>query len=253
MEMELTLPAAFIVGLLGGVHCIGMCGGIVAALTGSLDAGIRASRGRFLAALLAYNGGRIASYTAAGVLLGLLGQQVSALDPLTGFPVARVFSGVFMLLLGIYLAGWWPALRWLEQAGARLWKRIEPLGRRFIPIRHSGQALLLGMLWGWLPCGMVYAVLALALASASTLDGGLTMLAFGLGTLPLMLTMGVAFSALARRLQGRIIRALAGITVLLFGVYTLATLPADHRQHGQHGMHQHVHPEADSQPSVPGS
>jgi sulfite exporter TauE/SafE len=63
-----------------------------------------------------------------------------------------------------------------------------------------------------------------------------------------MLTMGVAFSALARRLQSRIIRALAGITVLLFGVYTLATLPADHRQHGQHDMHGHVHPEAASQP-----
>ncbi len=237
MEVALTLPAAFLVGLLGGVHCIGMCGGIVAALTGSLDARVRASRGRFLVALLAYNTGRIASYTIAGVLLGLLGQQVSALDPLTGFPVARVFSGIFMLLLGIYLAGWWPALRWLEQAGAHAWKRIEPFGRRFIPIRHSGQALVLGMLWGWLPCGMVYAVLTLALASGSPLDGAFTMLAFGLGTLPLMLAMGVAFSTLARRLQGRIVRALAGITVLLFGVYTLATLPEDHRQHGAHHTH----------------
>jgi sulfite exporter TauE/SafE len=251
MEVALTLPAAFIVGLLGGVHCIGMCGGIVAALTGSLDAGVRASRGRFLAALLAYNTGRIASYTLAGVLLGLLGQQVSALDSVAGFPVARVFSGVFMLLLGIYLAGWWPALRWLEQAGAHLWKRIEPLGRRFIPIRHSGQALVLGMLWGWLPCGMVYAVLALALASGTTLHGGLTMFAFGLGTLPLMLAMGVAFSALARRLQGRILRTLAGITVLLFGVYTLVATPSGHRQHAGHGTAQHVHPEAASQSSRP--
>ena len=252
METGLTLPAAFIVGLLGGVHCIGMCGGIVAALTGSLDAGIRASRGRFLAAALAYNAGRIASYSVAGVVLGLLGQQVNMLESLTGFPLARVFSGVFMLLLGVYLAGWWPALRWLEQAGARLWKRIEPLGRRFIPIRHSGQAFVLGMLWGWLPCGMVYAVLALALASGSTLYGGLTMLAFGLGTLPLMLAMGVSFNALARRLQGRTIRALAGITVLLFGVYTLVVVPSDHRQHAQHNPVQHVHPETASQPSRPG-
>ncbi|UCC56923.1 MAG: sulfite exporter TauE/SafE family protein [Gammaproteobacteria bacterium] len=244
MEAGLTLPAAFIVGLLGGVHCIGMCGGIVAALTGSVDSGIRASRGRFLVTLLAYNTGRIFSYTLAGVFLGLLGQQVDLLEPLTGFPVARVFSGVFMLLLGVYLAGWWPALRWLEQAGTHIWKRIEPLGRRYLPIRHSGQALILGMLWGWLPCGMVYAVLALALASGSTLNGGLTMLAFGLGTLPLMLAMGVAFSTLARRLQGRIIRALAGITVMLFGIYTLVMVPADHRPHGEHGLHQHVHPPA---------
>lgn len=247
MVMELTLPAAFIVGLLGGVHCIGMCGGVVAALTGSLDNAVRTSRPRFIAALLAYNIGRIASYTCAGVVLGLLGQQVSALEPLSGLPVARIFSGVFMILLGIYLAGWWPSLRWLEQAGALIWKRIEPFGRRFIPIRNSGQALLLGMLWGWLPCGMVYAVLALALASGSTLDGGLTMLAFGLGTLPLMVTMGVAFSALARRLQGRIIRALAGITVLLFGVFVLVTLPADHHGHGPHATHQHMHEEAAGQ------
>lgn len=240
--MELTLPAAFIVGLLGGVHCIGMCGGVVAALTGSLDTEIRASRARFLAALLAYNTGRIASYTAAGVVLGLLGQQVRVLEPLNGFPAARIFSGVFMLLLGVYLAGWWPALRWLEQAGARLWKRIEPFGRRFIPIRHTGQAFVVGLLWGWLPCGMVYAVLALALASGSTLDGGLTMLAFGLGTLPLMLTMGVAFSALARRLQGRILRTLAGMTVLLFGVVTLVATPPGHPQHALHDPAPQGHP-----------
>ena len=249
--MELTLSAAFLVGLLGGVHCIGMCGGIVAALTGSLDPGIRSSRGRFLAAVLAYNTGRITSYGVAGVALGLLGQQVTVLEPLAGFPVARIFSGVFMVLLGVYLAGWWPTLRWLEQAGARLWKCIEPFGRRFVPIRHSGHAFVLGLLWGWLPCGMVYAVLALALASASALHGGLTMLAFGLGTLPLMLAMGVSFNALARRLRGRIIRALAGITVLLFGVYTLVAVPPGHAQHTAHTTLPHVHPGAAGQPIRP--
>ena len=251
--MELTLPAAFLVGLLGGVHCIGMCGGIVAALTGSLDAGVRTTRRRFVAVVLAYNAGRIGSYILAGVALGLLGQQVNVLEPLAGVPVARLFSGVFMLLLGVYLAGWWPALRWLEQAGAHLWKRIEPFGRRFIPIRHSGHAFVLGMLWGWLPCGMVYAVLTLALASGSALYGGLTMLAFGLGTLPLMLVMGVAFNAFARRLQGRIIRALAGVTVMLFGVVTLVAVPPGHQQHAAHGTAAHVHPQAVTPPAGPDS
>lgn len=234
MNMELTLSAAFLVGLLGGVHCIGMCGGIVAALSGSLDAGLRASRGRFLGAVLAYNSGRIASYSLAGLVLGLLGQPVSVLEPMTGWPLGRVFSGVFMVLLGIYLAGWWPVLRPLEQAGSALWRRVEPFGRRFIPIRNAGQALMLGLVWGWLPCGMVYAVLAMALASGSWQYGGLVMLAFGLGTLPLMVAMGFAFGTLARRLQGRIIRTLAGIVVLLFGLLTLLAMPAGHDHHG-HG------------------
>jgi sulfite exporter TauE/SafE len=230
--MELTLPAAFLVGLLGGVHCVGMCGGIVGALSGGLAPGIRSSRARLLAALLAYNGGRIVSYGIAGLLLGLLGQQVGALQIFGSFPVGRVVGGIFMILFGFYLAGWWHALLVLEKAGARLWRRIEPLGRRFIPVKGSGEAFLLGLVWGWLPCGMVYAVLALALASGSVLYGGLVMLTFGLGTLPLMVSMGFALGALTRTLQGRILRTLAGIAVMLFGLYTLFLAPSMHDHHG---------------------
>jgi sulfite exporter TauE/SafE len=232
--MELTLPAAFLVGLLGGVHCVGMCSGIVGALTSGLAPGIRLSRGRFLSALLAYNSGRITSYVLAGLLLGLLGQQVSALNLFGSFPVGRVVGGVVMILFGFYLAGWWHALLVLEKAGAHLWQHIEPLGRRFIPVQGSGQAFMLGLVWGWLPCGMVYAVLALALAGGSVLYGGLVMLAFGLGTLPLMVGMGFAIGALTRVLQGRILRTLAGVTVMLFGLYTLFLAPSGHDQHRQH-------------------
>ena len=241
MNMELTLPAAFLVGLLGGVHCVGMCSGIVGALTGSLAPEIRGTRWRFLSALLAYNSGRITSYTLAGLLLGLLGQQVSALGVLAEYPVGRIMAGVFMLLFGFYLAGWGHALRVLEKAGAHLWKHIEPLGRRFIPIRGPGEAYLLGMVWGWLPCGMVYAVLAMALASSSVVYGGLIMLAFGVGTLPLMIAMGFAFGSLARVLQGRIIRTLAGVTVMLFGLYTILSAPSAHDHHSHPGSVEHAH------------
>jgi sulfite exporter TauE/SafE len=210
-----------------------MCSGIVGALSSGLAPGIRASRWRFLSALLAYNGGRIISYGLAGLLLGLLGQQVGALNVFGSFPVGRVVGGIFMLLFGLYLAGWWYALLVLEKAGAHLWKHIEPLGRRFIPVHSNVQAFLLGLVWGWLPCGMVYAVLALALASGSVLYGGLVMLAFGLGTLPLMVAMGFAIGTLTRVLQGRILRTLAGMTVMLFGLYTLVLAPPMHDHHGQ--------------------
>ncbi len=230
-----SLIAAFLVGLLGGTHCIGMCGGIVGALTASLSADVRNSRLRLFITQLAYNTGRVASYVAAGVMAGVLGQQASVMELTGGFPLGRVVAGVIMILLGFYLGGWWHALRWLERLGAYLWKFIEPLGRRFIPVRHPGQALLLGLVWGWLPCGMVYAALALALASGSGADGGVIMLAFGAGTLPTMLTLGVAFSSLGRWVRDERVRKLAGISVMLLGLFLLLAIP------GQHGHHAHPH------------
>jgi sulfite exporter TauE/SafE len=234
MTME-SIFAAFLVGLLGGTHCIGMCGGIVGALSAGLAADVRNSRIRLLITQLAYNSGRIASYAIAGVIAGVLGQQVSVMELTGGFPLGRVVAGVIMILLGFYLGGWWHALHWLERLGALLWKFIEPLGRRFIPVRHPGQALLLGLVWGWLPCGMVYAALALALASGSGAGGGAIMLAFGAGTLPTMLTLGVAFSALGRWVRDERVRKLAGISVMLLGLFLLLAIA------GPHGHHPHPH------------
>jgi sulfite exporter TauE/SafE len=234
MNIE-SMAAAFLVGLLGGTHCIGMCGGIVGALSSGLSLDVQASRRRLVAAQLAYNCGRISSYTVAGILLGLFGQQLGDSGVLQGFPVGRILAGAIMILFGIYLAGWWHSLLYLERFGARLWKHIEPLGRRFVPVRSAGQAYLLGLVWGWLPCGMVYAVLALALASGSAAGGGTIMLAFGLGTLPVMLTMGLAFNALKRLVQDPRIRMVAGILVILMGVFMLLANPAGH------GHHAHPH------------
>ena len=225
------LLAAFLVGLLGGTHCFGMCGGIVGALSSGLSLELQSSRWRLVAAQLAYNGGRISSYVFAGVLLGLFGQQLGEAGLLQGFPLGRMIGGVVMILFGIYLAGWWQSLLWLEKAGAHLWKYIEPFGRRYIPVRSAAEAFLLGLVWGWLPCGMVYAVLALALTSGSGAEGGLLMLAFGLGTLPALLTIGLAYNTLNRFIRDPRIRMLAGIIVIVMGIFMLLANPSGHGHH----------------------
>ena len=215
---EINLISAFVVGLLGGVHCVGMCGGIV----GALSLGLQADRQ--LPILIGYNLGRITSYAAAGALMGALGFYFSGLLPVQNAQrVLLVLAGLFMILLGLYLGGWWNLLARLERAGGVLWRRIEPLGRGLLPVRSARHALLLGLLWGWLPCGLVYSALVWTVASGGALQGGLLMLAFGLGTLPNLLLMGVAAAQLQRWVRKPATRAVAGGLVILFGLWQLYT------------------------------
>ncbi len=234
MGTELTLGAAFLVGLLGSTHCIGMCGGIVGALTLGLDDRLRKSSYRLPAFLLAYNSGRILSYTIAGGLSGLLGGQFARLDWGIDFPVGGFIAGLFMMALGFYLTGWWQVLLVLEKLGARLWRRIEPLGRRLLPVTSLPQAFALGMLWGWLPCGLVYAVLAWSLTTADAGQGALLMFGFGLGTLPMLLLMGGAAEHLNRFMRSPRARQIAGLIIIALGIYVLLAA-------FQGGAHAHHH------------
>ncbi|MDM7323326.1 MAG: sulfite exporter TauE/SafE family protein [Gammaproteobacteria bacterium] len=228
MPAEASFIAAFLVGLLGGVHCVGMCGGIVGALTFGLPADVRASPARVFPYLLAYNLARISAYILAGALMGGLGSLAMDLVAFNAAQqVLQVLAGLFMVMLGLYLAGWWAGLARVEQAGGVIWRRIEPFARRLLPVRSPRQALLLGFLWGWLPCGLVYSTLIWALASGSPAQGALLLLGFGLGTLPNLLLMGVFAAQLGRFLRKPVVRSLAGGAVVLFGVYT-AFLPLSH-------------------------
>lgn len=232
MTGDATLLSAFLVGLLGSTHCLGMCGGIVSALTFSLKDDIRRAPWSLAPYLLAYNAGRIASYTVAGAVLGALGAGVFGLAPSGATRwLVKLVTGGFMIALGLYLAGWWPGLQILEKWGGPVWKRIEPLGRRLLPVDHPLKALAFGLVWGWLPCGMVYAVLAWALASGSAGQGALLMLAFGIGTLPMLLAIGGAAEWLKNIVRSPWVRRGAGLTVLLFGLYTILA-PGGHAGHG---------------------
>ena len=215
---------AFVVGLLGGVHCLGMCGGIVGALTlGQPSA--RAAEPGFWLLQLGYNLGRLASYMAAGALAGGLGLLLAGAGPLADAQkLLGILAGLFMIVLGLYLAGWWSGLAKVEQAGGVVWKRIEPLGRRLLPVRSPLHAFLLGMVWGWLPCGLVYSALIWSLSAGGVGQGALLMGAFGLGTLPNLLLMGAAAGWLGGLLRRPLVRKLAGSLVILFGLMMLLQL-----------------------------
>lgn len=209
--------ALFLVGLLGGTHCVGMCGGIVGAL--SLGAPARWSMH------LAYNAGRILSYTAAGAIAGALGAASLGLEGQV--PVRLVLyllANLMLVALGLYLLGLTRALAFTERFGQHLWRRLQPLTRRFLPARSVAQALPLGLLWGWLPCGLVYSALASALTAASAGRGALLMLAFGLGTLPNLLLAGIVLARLNEFVRRPWVRTASGLLVLGFGLYGLLGL-----------------------------
>lgn len=228
MPADISFIAAFFVGLLGGVHCVGMCGGIVATLSFGLPPEARSRWRSLLPWQLAYNSGRILSYVAAGALFGGIGALATHWIAIhEAQQLLLMASGVMMIFIGLYLGGWWFGLLRLEQAGAKVWRWLEPLGRRFLPVRTTRQALMLGLVWGWLPCGMVYSVLIWAIASGSAWQGGLLLLGFGLGTLPNLLAMGLFASQLARWTRQLWVRRGAGALVIAFGVINLLRgLPA---------------------------
>ncbi|MES2917689.1 MAG: sulfite exporter TauE/SafE family protein [Pseudomonadota bacterium] len=226
------LLTAFATGLLGSTHCVGMCGGISAALSFALPP--EARRGwRLFAFQLAYNSGRILTYTLLGVAVGALAHGV--LGGWAQSPWPRVAAGLFMIALGLYLAGWWLGLQKLERVGGSLWKVLEPLRKVVFPVNRYWKALLAGGLWGFLPCGLVYSALALALARADAAMSGAVMLAFGLGTLPVLLLTG-AFAGQVRSLMQKAgTRRLAGALVILFGLWTAGQpLLMNHDGHGGH-------------------
>ncbi|MEZ5727736.1 MAG: sulfite exporter TauE/SafE family protein [Burkholderiaceae bacterium] len=245
--IEATLASAFLFGLSGGIHCAGMCGGIVGAMSlrrrsaavaprasaalaavsvsvaGSPDGATGALGARSVGAdatrLLAYNTGRIASYVLAGALAGGVGSAawvVSRMLPIQ--QVAFALTSLILILLGLHLLGVGGPIAWLESAGQRAWRRVAPRAAKVLRAEGVGGAMLAGAVWGMVPCGMVYGVLLAALSTGSPAQGAALMAAFGLGTLPNLLFLGFAGGRVGTWLRRRWVRVAAGSVIIAFGV-----------------------------------
>lgn len=236
MENPLTYTSAFLLGLFSTLHCVGMCGGIIGALSLSLPAGIRNNKPRMLMFITTYNTGRILSYSFAGLVAGAIGTGVLASTGFDqGHAVLRAIGVAMMVAIGLYLAGWLPQLAFVEKIGVPVWKKLEPVGRKLLPVASLPKALAYGLIWGWLPCGLVYFVLLWALTAGTAVQGALTMLAFGIGTMPTLLATGFMTSWLTRFARSSRARQVVGLLIIAMAVGSLylpiGEHPAGHHHH----------------------
>ncbi|MEE4659118.1 MAG: sulfite exporter TauE/SafE family protein [Halieaceae bacterium] len=221
-----TPLAALLLGFLGSSHCLVMCGGISAAL------GMGAApehRGRLI---LLFQVGRVLTYMALGAGLGALLAGVAGLHGMA-LPVLRLVSAALLVSMGLTIANVWPGLAWLERAGQRLWQRIQPLARRHMPVSSARDAVLLGLYWGFLPCGLIYTALAWSATAGTPLQAAGLMGLFGLGTTPAMLATGLAANRIAALLKQKNLRQVAGLLLILAGLWTGYIAIA----HGSHAAH----------------
>ena len=220
MNYDITFFTLFLLGFFGGTQCVGMCGGLSSAFALQLPPHLNR-----LGLIVLLNLGRISSYVLIGLIVGLVGQIGISLDDTrwlqNGLYVA---ANVLLLLLGLYLAGLSTAATQIERIGRPIWKRLNPILNRLLPIKSVPACFGVGMLWGWLPCGLVYSASLYALGSGNAVQGGLYMLAFALGTLPNLLAMGIFAAQLKTLLQRRAIRLCAGLLVAGWAVFRLAVM-----------------------------
>jgi uncharacterized protein len=259
MNLEMAplgaMLAALATGLVGSVHCVGMCGTAATALLSRSPAALAPAHTDGLASIrvvfdgartssakaepslssslrtsLAFNLGRLASYAAAGAILagvtGALASQIVLNDAMPLRISIYVIGQLFVIAIGCYVAGFTQFLAPLERAGSVIWRRVAPFTRRWSSPKNAGQAFLLGGLWGWIPCGMVYGALASAMSSGGAVAGAMVMFAFGLGTLPAMLMMGAIGPSLRRTLAGPNLRLVLGMIVAAVGIFGLSRVPA---------------------------
>lgn len=213
-----AVAAGFAVGVVGSVHCVGMCGGIAGAL--AMSAPSRGGAAGMVRQLL-HGVGRVASYGLAGAAAGAFGSAAAAVLGPAGTSLLRALAAALIVALGLYLGGWWAGLAAIERTGAALWRRILPATGRLRAGGSAVAALALGMLWGWLPCGLVYSALALAATTGHAGGGAALMIGFGAGTVPAVLAAGLASVSVGALLRAPASRQVAGAMVVAMGAWTM--------------------------------
>lgn len=224
MDFDLIFSTVYLVsfamGIFSSMHCLGMCGSIIGTLTLSLKPAIRDNKYRLFPFVLNYNLGRITSYTIAGLLVGLIESILTyPLGESHGYRLLQIISAIIMTGAGLYIAGWLPKFAYIEKAGSRFWKIVEPIGRKLIPVETRFQAFLFGMIWGWLPCGLVYTALAFAATAGDVVKSSLSMLAFGIGTLPAVMTVGIMTGILTRLSRMQRAKQLVGLLFIALALF----------------------------------
>jgi sulfite exporter TauE/SafE len=232
MTLQLAITAALLAGFFGSTHCIGMCGAIVVFFEAPAAAGTRLNA--WLRRIL-YNGGRLGFYVLLGSVAGFGGALLSKTAGIsTGLQILRILAALVVIAIGLNLLFDWRLTRFLETAGAGLWRRLSRFAKYVLPADTAGRALAAGFLWGALPCGLVYSAVAIA-ATTGTLPGGAAvMLAFWLGTAPAMLAVGASAERLKRLRANTVMRRVAGLIVVLLGLAALLPFAAPSMDHAQH-------------------
>ncbi|RJG40149.1 sulfite exporter TauE/SafE family protein [Motilimonas pumila] len=220
--------AAALIGLLGAGHCLMMCGGLASALSYNVaptqvgQSPQPPSRFNTWLSLILYNLGRGLSYCLIGLLFAATTKELSQFfDAKFGLLVLRLLAALMMLMLALYISRLWQGLTIVERAGQKVWRHVQPLAKQFMPLRSPWHALPFGLLWGWLPCGLVYSTLAWAAVSGSAFNGLVIMAGFAVGTFPAMISLGVATQTLKRWLNAVYFRYFAGLLIALFAFHSI--------------------------------
>jgi len=257
MQEPILFTSAVLIGLMGSSHCLSMCGGIASAQSFSqgtyqsgsdtkadnnssshdqqnlavdiTDTGMKGSasaivsqppgRAFLLPQLLTFNGGRLLSYTLIGLLAGAIGATLAMNSTL--FVLLRGLAAMMLILMGLYVGQWWAGLGKIERLGAKLWQKLSPVANQFRQSNGLKATFALGMLWGWLPCGLVYSALTWSMSSADPKLAGLLMFGFGVGTLPSMMAAGLFAYQLRRIFSKLSVRRVFASILIIFGIWSL--------------------------------